>query len=219
MSKKLSTLISNDLSAKQEVEDFIKSTTEKVVFEKSVPTAANETLVKMQVTTNSYIGAIVHEYSHIITQNGLIRHIGSGSPNSRNILEWNSLFPNLKSFIVANDVFGGLFAINYGDLEGEYGEINYFSPLELTWYSLSCSHSEFVSWSFLGEIKDFYEHFYIERYSEDISKTKESNGLLIIPYLWSKEFQLIKGSAKEIPINELVSLNFEFQKKFRELVQ
>lgn len=212
--RNLNELISNNSEAKREIEIFIKTSSNKVFFEKSNLEVGNETLLRMQVTTNSYIGAIVYEYSHIISHNGLIRHIGSGGPNSRNILEWNALFPNLKSFIIANDVFGGLFAINYGDLEGDLGEVNYFSPLELTWHSLSCSHSDFVSWTFQGEVEDFYENFHIKRYSKEIMKTKEFNGLLVIPYLWSKEYQLEKGSIKEIPIKELVMLNMEFQKKF-----
>lgn len=196
----------------KEIEEFISKSSEIVFFEDSVPENAIEILMNLQITNKSYLGSLIYSYSYLIVQNGLIRYLGSGDKKHKSIIEWNSSLVNINSLIFANDVFGGLFAINNGDLEGEIGEVNYFSPMELEWFSLDCSCSDFLGWSLVGDVKDFYNEFRLNEYNHIISDMNLNEGLLISPYLWSKEFKNSKIIIKIIRIEELIQLNFEFKK-------
>src|SRR4051794_23162314 len=87
-------------------------------------------LEALQMTTRSTLGALAHETGGVLVDHGFLRLLGSGSPRlSRQLIAWNTeLGVALDQFIiVADDVVGGVFAIDTGEL-GAPGHVHYFAP-------------------------------------------------------------------------------------------
>ena len=82
---------------------------------------AEAELLNAQVTTRSPMGAILYETGGILINKGWIRILGSGCERlDRGMFQWNKgkTFENYGEppayLLVANDILGGLFAINGG---------------------------------------------------------------------------------------------------------
>ena len=92
-----------------------------------------EALVAVQVTTRSPIGAIIYETGGLLIDHGWLRVLGSGHPRlPRSLPGWNKGRtrmdrPDLPAYcLIADDVLGGFFALNGGDLPGEPRHVRYF---------------------------------------------------------------------------------------------
>jgi hypothetical protein len=82
---------------------------------------SGETLVGLQITTRSPMGAITYETGGILIDHGWIRMLGSGHPKlPRNIIDWNA-GRSSGYLLVADDAIGGFFAINGGALGSDQG--------------------------------------------------------------------------------------------------
>jgi hypothetical protein len=90
-----------------------------------LPPSANaaEVLVEMQVTTHSLLGAMAFHTGGALVDSGWLRLLGSGHPRlPRSLPSWNTgrtlgLAGGPAGFyLVADDMVGGVFAINGGAL-------------------------------------------------------------------------------------------------------
>ncbi|NLM58821.1 MAG: DUF2625 family protein [Clostridium sp.] len=102
----------------------------------------------MGIDENSVLGQIVINSSGIIVDSTLRVYANGDGVDSRNIYNYNLELH--KSFgdnvlIVADDIFGGLFAVNNGGFQGEIGEIFYFAPDTLEWGNLGINYPEFIT--------------------------------------------------------------------------
>lgn len=127
---------------------------------------ADEELLRLQISTKSPIGAIVFETGGILIENGWLRILGSGSSKlNRGVMEWNKgkTYTNEGEkggfLLIADDVLGGYFAINAGELGEEIGKIYYFAPNTMRWESLGCGYADFINWSLNGDLSLFYQSY------------------------------------------------------------
>src|SRR5262245_21224808 len=82
---------------------------------------AGESLVSVQVTTHSSLGAVIFHTGGLLIDHGWLRVLGSGHPRlPRSLPQWNvdcgmneSAAPP-PSVLVADHVLGGFFALNGG---------------------------------------------------------------------------------------------------------
>lgn len=126
---------------------------------------AKEALYKTQVTTRSPMGAVIYSTGGLLIDNGWIRILGSGSSKlGRSLPDWNK-GKSFKEFgekptflLVADDVAGGFFAINGGQLGNDPGKIYYLAPDNLEWEALDMTYTEFLNFCFNGDIASFYEN-------------------------------------------------------------
>ncbi len=117
---------------------------------------AKDALYKTQVTTRSPMGAVIYSTGGLLIDNGWIRILGSGSSKlSRSLPDWNKS-KSFKEFgekptflLVADDVVGGFFAINGGQLGNDPGKIYYLAPDNLEWESLDLTYTEFLNFIIL----------------------------------------------------------------------
>lgn len=183
---------------------------------------AEQELVNLQVTTRSPMGAIVYETGGILIDNGWLRILGSGCEKlDRGLCEWNKgkSFENYgeqPSFLlVADDVLGGFFALNGGAFGSEsLGQIFYLAPDTLEWEALGCSYSEFLNWTFSGDIKTFYKSFYWENWQEEVKQISGNQAFSFFPFLWTKEGKDIENTNRTIvPIEESYRLTMDFQEQ------
>jgi hypothetical protein len=183
---------------------------------------ADSSLYKSQVTTRSPMGAIVYETGGILIDHGWIRILGSGSKKlDRNLMDWNKgktytkLGQQLPYLLIADDVLGGLFAINAGGLDTlGIGKIFYFAPDDLLWTPTDLTYTQFLNFCFSGDIKKFYENLYWNGWEKDISSIDGNQGISCIPFLWTAEGKDInKVSRKPVPIQELWLLHNDLSKQ------
>ena len=186
---------------------------------------AEAELLNVQVTTRSPMGAILYETGGILINKGWIRILGSGCERlDRGMFQWNKgkTFENYGEppayLLVADDILGGLFAINGGAFGQEgLGQMYYLAPDTLSWEPMNCGYSEFVSWTLGGDIHMFYEPFYWDGWQEEVSKLNGNQVFSFFPFLWTKEGQQIEAvSRKVVPIEESYRLTMDMQRQLLE---
>lgn len=201
------------------VKEWAKNSKNKAEFLAADKVKARETLYNLQVTTRSPMGAITFFTGGILIDSGWIRILGSGNDKlNRSIASWNkgktiSKFGEQpKYLLVADDVVGGMYAINAGGLGTDMGKMYYFAPESLAWEALDLTYSDFLNFCFNGDVKGFYKDFHWEGWEKDIIKVTGDQAFSFMPFLWTKEgADLNKVSKKPVPIEEVYSLNTKFQ--------
>jgi hypothetical protein len=172
---------------------------------------AEDTLIKLQVTTKSTLGAIAYNTGGILFDNGWFRLLGAAN---------NIAFIDLIScnemngasgkrtingdLIVAFDVLGGTFAINGGAFEGETGNVFYFAPDTFEWEDLELGYTDFIHWLTLGKLNEFYNSLRWQRWQDDVMRINIDQGFSFYPPLWSNEGSVDTSDRCIVPIKELV---------------
>ena len=107
------------------------------------------------------MGALVYGSGGLLIDNGWLRIAGSGHPRlPRDPASWTQRpeFASVRALPIADDVAGGIFALNGGDLGEDTGCVYYFAPDTLNWESLEVGYSEFLQWALSGDLDTFYEN-------------------------------------------------------------
>ena len=186
---------------------------------------AETELLNAQITTRSPMGAILYETGGILINGGWIRLLGSGSERlDRGMFQWNKgkTFEDYGQppafLLVADDILGGLFAINGGAFgQDDLGQIYYLAPDTLSWEPMNCGYSEFVCWTLEGDIDLFYEPYYWKGWQEEVPKLNGNQVFSFFPFLWTKEGQQIEAvSRKIVPIEESYRLTMDMQRQLLE---
>lgn len=203
----------------QEINNMFISSNRQLILNSDELEDGIKSLDVLQVTSKSALGSIILNTSGIVIDNW-IRILGHDSNTNRGILSYNSIGENGvatqvdKMLIVADDVVGGLFALNAGKFSEGIGELWYFAPDTLEWESLEMQYSEFIAWIAQGNIDEFYSTMRWSTWKEECKNVKFNEAILIYPFLWSNEIQLEKADKKIVPTEELLKINQEYSKKF-----
>lgn len=173
-------------------------------------------LDKLNINETSFLGQIVLNTAGIVVDK-YIRIYGNGDDKcSRNIYTYNQELK--KQFgdgflFVGDDVFGGLFAINRGGYYSKINHILYFAPDTLEWEDIGITYQEFIIYLASKNVNEFYHPYKWLEFSSYIDEIKYKEGILIYPFLWSKECNIEKADKKIVPFDELVRLNLDYKKK------
>lgn len=176
-------------------------------------------LEALKITSKSALGSILFNTAGITVDNW-IRVLGSENEENRGILSYNKIdedgvAKNIeKMLIVADDVVGGVFALNAGKFSDGIGDVWYFAPDTLQWESLEMKYSEFISWIATGNTDEFYSALRWNKWNDDVSNVTFDEAILIYPFLWSNEIQIEKAEKKLVPVEELLNINQEYSIKF-----
>ncbi|MBU3134591.1 DUF2625 domain-containing protein [Clostridium gasigenes] len=174
----------------------------------------------LQITSKSALGSIVFNTSGIIVENW-IRILGSENEKNRGILSYNKINENGvansidKMLIVADDVVGGIFALNAGKFSDGIGDVWYFAPDTLEWESLDMKYSEFITWIVMGNTDEFYSSLRWSKWENDVSNVNFDEAILVYPFLWSNEIEIETAEKKLVPVEELLNINQEYSKNFK----
>lgn len=167
---------------------------------------------ELNVNEQSVLGQVLLNVSGVVI-NDYLRIWGNDEPN---ILYQNNRVKQFYSgnkLIVANDIWGGLFAISNGDFEGNMRDIWYFAPDLLEWENLDINYAEFLSWACSGGLEEFYQSFLWEDIDSILREINVNQAILIYPFMWAKECNLETADKKIVPLEELVAINADYQKK------
>ena len=160
---------------------------------------------------------MIYETGGLLVDHGWIRILGSGSTRlDRSIMEWNKgksyqRQGQAPSFLlVADDVLGGFFAINYGGIaDTGKSSIFYFSPDIAAWEPLEMNYSEFLHFLFYTDLEAFYKGLRWKGWEEEIKTLGGSQAISCSPPLFTKEGADIENLTRvRIPVQELWDFHF-----------
>jgi Protein of unknown function DUF2625 len=183
-----------------------------------------QTLLGLQVTTRSPMGAIALETGGILVDHSWLRFLGLGSSRMRStLLTWNGqgadrvLEPLDGALVVAHDAVGGFFALNGGAFAGRPGSVYYFAPDRLDWEDLQRSYSDLLSWALAGELELFYATARWPGWEQDVVALSGDEGMSIYPPLWSSREPASERSRRAVPLTELWSMQREIGRQISHL--
>lgn len=141
------------------------------------------------IKEHSTLGTLINLIGGISVANGVIRHFGGNNDFGLSIKEVN-LIENKKQnrikdvLIVADDIYGGLFAINVNLTLCPAGKLVYLPPESYVWENLNIGHSAFVEWSMSKNVPMFYKKY---EHIPVVTGIAFNNVINYIPPLWSKK--------------------------------
>lgn len=202
--KNLQDLINTDEPAWALVQEWQQQATNNVTILPKNPQQAEQTLLNIQVTTRSPMGAIIYETGGILVKNGWLRILGSSNRLFQRRLDtWNEQTQSDGFLLIADDVVGGYFALNGGSLGENLGMVYYFAPDTLAWESLDIGYSEFIYWAFCGDVEKFYQSFFWQNWQQDVASLHADQVFSFFPFLWTSEGKNMNDiSKKAVPILE-----------------
>lgn len=170
----------------------------------------------MNIPEQSLLGSVVCNTQGILVDNW-IRILGQQGRGIKGIGHYNSLgstdefFAGL--FVVALDIVGGIFAIDISRFEPGKNDMYYFAPDTLEWECMDVPYSTFLSWVFAGKVDEFYDSMRWSSWKEDCGKAAFDEGILLYPFLWAAECDVETARKKNVPLEEMISMQIEFVSK------
>src|SRR5262249_18472232 len=180
-----------------------------------------QTLLALQVTSRSPMGAIALESGGILVDHGWLKFLGGGCRRLKGTLAtWNGRDAKAGSapspyLIVAYDAIGGFFAINGGGLGGPPGHVFYFAPDSLDWEDLGIGYTAFLQAALQGKLAPFYEALRWPGWEREVVAASADHGYSFHPPLWTREGK--NGSSRKlVPMAELGSFGQEMKRRHDE---
>lgn len=216
--RSLESLIDNNDPAWPIVSELIREAKIDVEVLSATQTERESALIDTQVTTRSPMGALIYETGGLFVDSNWLRILGSdNSKMGRSLPGWNKkLFPQFwdgesppSMLIVADDVVGGIFAVNGGALGADLGRIYYFSPDSLNWEPMDLGYSEFLQWSLSGQTSQFYSKFRWESWQSEVRQANGAEGFSFYPFLWAEAEGLASRRRAKVPLYEIFQSNIE----------
>jgi len=177
-------------------------------------------LLAMQVTLRSAMGAVVYNSGGLLIHHGWLRMLGSGHDRmQRSVPGWNEGRAPLDEsgrpafLLVADDVLGGLFAVNGGALGDALGDVFYLAPDTLQWESLSIGFSDFLAWALSPRLDDFYRDWRWLGWEQEVATLSGDQALSVYPFLWAAGPSIAERSRKIVPMEELFELTLDLQRQ------
>jgi len=198
-------------------EMFYQSKHEKVIFEGILEDGQQE-CKELRHLCDSVLASVVANCSGIYVDNWM-RILGQGNEMRNGVLHYNTLFHDDSyldgMLIIANDIVGGIYALNISRFEIEKNMIWYFAPDTLEWENLGMTYSQFLAWTAQGDMDEFYEAMRWDSWRDDCGQVEWNNGCLVYPFLWAAECNKNTAQKKIVPFDELMKLNFEYCEKLQ----
>jgi len=166
-------------------------------------------LEALQITARSPLGAVAYESGGILIDDGWIRVLGAGSPRiARTIAGWNGLpcepgdayLPG--AMFVADDVLGGMFAVDIGALGGRRGDVSYFNPSTRVWRDTGLGYGDWLRALFESELEN-YDTVRWEGWREEVRRLPGTHALVTEPQIWLPGPPLTSRHRKPMTMREL----------------
>jgi hypothetical protein len=215
--------LTNDTSAWPLLLKSIAEAKNKVEILPVIKGQDKDAIYHTQVTTHSYMGAVVYFTGGILIDGGWIRILGSGSAKmKRNLPDWNK-GKSFKEFgeqppflLIADDAIGGFFAINGGAFGNDMGQIYYLAPDRLKWEAQHITYSEFLNFCFVGDMNQYYDGLRWKSWENDLKKLNADQSFNFYPFLWTEEGKDINSIKRTIvPVQEQYDFETESIKKLK----
>jgi len=191
----------------------------------NTPEQGLNTLYRIQVTTRSYMGALILHTGGLLVDHGWLRMLGSGYKELPSIADVNHFAPVpqiqlgfIDTMIIAYDVMGGRFAVDGGGFGLGFGEVCYNGPDTLKWESMGMKHDEFIEWILEGGLDTFYANLRWHGWEQEVSNLRLDEGISASPPPYTVEGQdPNKVSRQVVPFKKVLDLNESLEKTHKNL--
>lgn len=194
------------------VKEWIANARNRVEMLPCDPADGDRTLLALQVTTRSTLGAIAHDSGGILVDGGWVRILGAGSPRlPRDLARWNGLDAPFRrkpgALLIGDDCVGGFFAANGGAFGPSEGHIHYLAPDSLEWEDTGRGYTEFLSFLLEGDLDAFYEGMRWKGWREEVAKLPGDRVFSIDPALVEPGPPIDGRTRKVVAIEETWTLH------------
>lgn len=118
--------------------------------------------------------------------------------------------------IVADDLIGGYFCLNGGAFPHvDPGHIAYFAPDTLEWEDLNLTYSDFLCWSWSGDLERFYGDQRWPGWQSESNTLRGDQTFSIYPFLWAKGPAIGERYRKPIPCAEVWTVAMDIRRQFQ----
>lgn len=162
-------------------------------------TVLSEIEKQYTISPESTLGSIIYNTGGIVIEHW-IRLYGAGKLN---FASRNHVIP-CDNIVLGEDVLGGLFLIL------DNGNIAYFAPDTLEIEDMELSFAQFLYWCILGDTDTFYIDYRWENWMEETKNMDLDKGFSFYPFLWAAAESIEKRHREQLPMNEIIALEFEF---------
>lgn len=180
--------------------------------------AAEETLLALQVTTRSGLGALAFHTGGILVDDGWLRVLGGGSPQMpRSLASWNRLGePQVRmpgALLVGDDVLGGFFAADGGAFGNGDGKIWYLAPDTADWQCLGGSYFDWLGWAITRDVEGFYEALRWPGWEQEVAALRDDQVISVYPFPWADGPPLAERSRRAAPIEEVWRMHLDLRQQ------
>lgn len=175
-------------------------------------------LEALQVSTSSFLGALVEECGALVVDHGWLRILGAGADGLPGVHEANLLAGGPPPLLeVAWDALGGRFAVNGGGLDAPPGEVCYWGPDTLDWTPIGGGYSAFVTWALSDAMADFYTSLRWPGWERETEVLGPDQGLSLWPPPFAAEGRdPAQVSRSAVPMTELHGVYADLAQQLRE---
>jgi hypothetical protein len=142
-----------------------------------------------------------------------VRVLGSRSERlARSLVEWNAacgidLEPGAPPLLlVADDVLGGMFAVNGGRFGGAAGEVYYFAPDTLSWETLGRGYTDFIYFLLQGDLTKFYADRRWPGWQGEVAELPGDRAVFLYPPLWAAGPPVAERQRGTVPLKEAIEV-------------
>jgi hypothetical protein len=203
--RSLTELVELDDPAWPEIEAAVVAAPYPVVILAGDPRRADEGLLRVQVTTRSWLGAVVHRSGGLAIDHGWLRVLGSGNHECRlaGLREINEDIAD--GIIVAQDVLGGQFAW-MPNADGK-PTVWYLAPDTLRWEDCERGYGDWLAGMIGGGTTAFYEDLRWPDWVREVEACRFDQAINAFPPLWTREGKDISAASRRpVPMSEAMSL-------------
>lgn len=177
-------------------------------------------LEALQVTTRSALGSIAYETGGVLVDHGWLRVLGAGHARlARTVAGWNGLpcepgdayLPG--AMFVADDVLGGLYAVDVGALGAAHGNVAYFAPDSLRWEDTGLGYTDWLRWALTGDLETFYAGTRWPGWEAEVSSLPGTDAYSIQPFLWLEGAPAPERDRRAVTIRELRDLHLSLARQ------
>ncbi|MET7963894.1 DUF2625 family protein [Micromonospora zamorensis] len=165
------------------------------------PERAAACLTALEVTTRSWLGAVVANSGGLVIDHGWLRVLGGGHDGLPDVAA------EVGRLVVAFDVMGGQFAWLQAE-PGARPTVHYFGPEDLAWQDLELGYGDWLEAMLAGSLTGFYEGLRWPGWESEVASVALDQGISALPPPWTREGKdLAAVSRKPIRLAELVSVH------------
>jgi hypothetical protein len=169
------------------------------------PDNVHRCLATLEITTRSWLGAVVAHTGGLLIDHGWLRVLGAGHDALPDILA--AAQPASAWLTVGYDVLGGQFAWIPAAPDAA-PTVHYYGPDTLDWQDLELGYADWLHAMLTGATTRFYETLRWPGWVEEVAALDLGQGIHAFPPPWSVEGDDLSAvSRRAVPFTELVSLH------------